>query len=263
MGGAAEAVEELARQAAAITARLVAIESVNPSLVAGGSGEATVAAAVADFLRGHGFGVTVQEAAPGRPNVIGVLPGTGGPDAPLLMLNGHTDTVGVDGMTIPPFAPAERDGRLYGRGAYDMKGGLGAIFAAGAALAARPARPRGTLLVTCSADEEYASVGSEALAAGLRAGTIPGVPPLPARVAAVLCEPTEEAVQLGHKGFAWLRATAHGRAAHGSDYEEGRDAIAAMGRALRVQKRRVRATETVVRLTVSPHQRPAGPMPKT
>lgn len=224
--------EEFARRAAAITARLVAIESINPDLAAGGAGEAAVAAAVADFLRERGFAVTLQEAAPGRPNVIGVLPGSGGPDAPLLMLNGHTDTVGVEGMTIPPFAPVERDGRLYGRGAYDMKGGLGAILAAGAALAGRAERPRGTLLVTCSADEEYASIGSEALAAGLRAGTIPGVPPLPARVAAVLCEPTEEDVQVAHKGFAWLRATLHGRAAHGSDYGHGRDAIAAMGRVL-------------------------------
>src|SRR5947209_248948 len=80
-----------------------------------------------------------------------------------LMLNGHTDPGGVAGMSGTPFGAVERAGRLYGRGAIDMKGGVGAILAAGATLAARPVRPRGTLLLAFSADEEYASVGSEAL----------------------------------------------------------------------------------------------------
>lgn len=229
MGGTERA--NLARLATEITARLVRVDSVNPSLVAGGVGEAAVSDKIAALLAGWGFHVVTQEAAPGRPNVIGVLRGTGGEDAPLLLLNGHTDTVGVEGMTGAPFAAEERDGRLYGRGAFDMKGGLGAILAAGATLAAH-ARPRGALLIACSADEEYASIGSEAIVAGLRDGVVPGLPARPERVGAVLCEPTGEAVNIAHKGFAWLAVETRGRAAHGSDYGNGVDAIAAMGRVL-------------------------------
>ena len=98
---------------------LVAIDSVNPSLVPGAAGEAQIADAIAAHMRALGLDVELQEAAPGRPNVIGVLEGrTKGRS---LMLCGHVDTVGVDGMTAP-FDPIERDGRLYGRGSQDMKG---------------------------------------------------------------------------------------------------------------------------------------------
>lgn len=224
--------EELTRLAADLTSQLVAIESVNPSLVPGGAGEAVVADAIADVLREQGFVVSLHEAAPGRFNVVAVLQGHGAPDAPLLILNGHGDTVGTAGMTGPALEPVERAGRLYGRGAYDMKGGLGAILAAALTIARREEPLRGTLLVTCSADEEYASVGSEALVAGLRAGTLPDVPPLPARVAAILCEPTDERITIAHKGFAWARVVTRGYAAHGSDFSAGRDAIAMMGRVL-------------------------------
>jgi acetylornithine deacetylase len=228
----AEQRDDLTKLTAELTARLVAVDSINPSLVPGAAGEGAIADVIAGFRRERGFAVALQEAAPGRPNVVGVLAGTGGPDAPLLMLNGHIDTVDVAAMPGDPFAPVERNGRLYGRGAYDMKGGVAATLAAGATLAARPGRLRGTLLVTCSADEEYASIGSEALAAGLRDGTIPGVPPLPRQAAAILTEPTGEEVTIAHKGFAWLTVTTHGRAAHGSDYRNGVDAIATMGRVL-------------------------------
>lgn len=231
MPGTAEA-EGLARLATEITARLVRVDSVNPSLVPGGAGESAIAAVIAALLAEWGFAVVTQEAAPGRPNVLGYLRGTGGADAPLLLLNGHTDTVGVAGMGGAPFAAEERDGRLYGRGAFDMKGGLGAILAAGATLAARTVRPRGTLLIACSADEEYASLGSEALVADLRDGALADLPSRPARTGAVLCEPTGEAVHIAHKGFAWLKVETAGRAAHGSDYTHGVDAIAAMGRVL-------------------------------
>ncbi len=226
------ALAALTRLATDLTARLVAIDSVNPSLVPGGAGEGVIAAAIARLLAGWGFDVATPEAAPGRPNALGVLRGTGGDGAPLLLLNGHTDTVGVAGMRDAPFTPVERDGRLHGRGAFDMKGGLGAILAAGATLAARPERPRGTLLIACSADEEYASLGSEALVAALRDGAVPGLPARPARIGAILCEPTGEAVHIAHKGFAWCRVETRGRAAHGSDYASGIDAIAAMGRVL-------------------------------
>jgi len=112
---------------------LVAINSINPSLVAGAPGEGQAAECVATYLREAGLDVTVTEVAPGRPNVVGVLDGA--QPGPSLMLCGHLDTVGVDGME-DPFTPVERDGRLYGRGTQDMKGGLAACVGAVRLLAA-------------------------------------------------------------------------------------------------------------------------------
>ena len=115
-----------------LLAELVAIDSVNPALVPGGAGEAEIAEYVARWLAEHGLEVTVDGPRPGRPSVVGVARGTGGGRS--LMLNAHLDTVTVEGMDRP-HEPIVRDGRLYGRGAYDMKGGLAAIMAAGAAAA--------------------------------------------------------------------------------------------------------------------------------
>src|SRR6185436_3682911 len=111
---------------------LVAINSVNPTLVPGAPGEQEIAAAVAAAMRGFGLDVSVEAVAPGRPNVVGVLEGRG--KGRTLMFCGHTDTVGVAGMR-DPFVPTERDGRLYGRGAQDMKGGVAAMIAAAGAIA--------------------------------------------------------------------------------------------------------------------------------
>src|SRR6478672_1202293 len=112
---------------------LVAIDSVNPTLVPGAAGEAQIAEAIAEHMRRLGLDVERQEAAPGRPNVIGVVEGRS--KGPSLMLCGHVDTVGVEGMTRP-FDPVDRDGRLYGRGSQDMKGGLAAMIDAARVVAA-------------------------------------------------------------------------------------------------------------------------------
>src|SRR5438034_10073131 len=90
---------------------LIAIDSVNPSLVPDGAGESEIAQRVAVELRSIGADVRIDEAAPGRPNVIGVLEGKR--KCHSLMLCGHSDTVGVEGMTTP-FDPIERDGKLFG-----------------------------------------------------------------------------------------------------------------------------------------------------
>ena len=108
-----------------LVAELVAIDSVNPSLVPGAAGEGAVADAIARRMQSLGLAVTVEEVLPGRPNVVGVLDGV--KPGPTLMLCGHTDTVGVEGMRAP-FDPVVRDGRLYGRGAQDMKGGVAAMI---------------------------------------------------------------------------------------------------------------------------------------
>jgi acetylornithine deacetylase len=195
---------------------LVAIDSVNPSLVPGAAGEAQIADAIAAHLRAIGLDVQLQDAAPGRPNVVGVLEGT--ERGRTIMFCGHTDTVGVTGMAAP-FDPVIRDGRLYGRGAQDMKAGVAAMIDA-----ARLARDRGfrkgRILITAVADEEYASVGADALVRDWKADR------------AIVTEPTDLKIGIGHKGFAWATIDTRGRAAHGSRPGDGRDAIIRMGRVL-------------------------------
>ena len=198
-----------------LVASLVAIDSVNPDLVPGGAGEARIAEFVAERLRDAGLEVELDEAAPGRPSVIAVAPGTGGGRS--LMLNAHLDTVGVEGMERP-FEPVVRDGRLYGRGAYDMKAGLAACMLAAERL--RSERLAGDVVVTAVADEEYASIGVQSVLRRRRAD------------AAIVTEPTALRVCVAHKGFVWAEVETAGRAAHGSRPAEGEDAIMRMAPAL-------------------------------
>ena len=196
---------------------LVAINSVNPSLVPGGAGEKEIASMVAGEMRAIGMDVEVTEVAPGRPNVVGVLEGRA--QGKSLMLCGHTDTVGVEGMSSP-FDPIGRDGRIYGRGAGDMKGGVAAMIEAARSLANSGGMKAGRLIVAAVADEEYASIGAESLVKNWSSD------------AAIVTEPTDLVVSIGHKGFSWVEITTEGRAAHGSRPLEGRDAILRMGRVL-------------------------------
>ncbi len=210
-----------AASAATILAALVAIDSRNPTLAPGAPGEAAIADAVGGFLRAAGLEVTRVEPGAGRPSILGRLLGRGGGRG--LLLNGHLDTVGFGGM-VHPLVPREADGRLHGRGAYDMKAGVAAILAASAALARGPALA-GDVWVMAVSDEEYASAGTEAALAALAAAS--------ARPAgAVVTEPTDLRLCLAHKGFAWATFTTTGRAAHGSRRADGVDAIAHMGRVL-------------------------------
>lgn len=195
---------------------LVAIDSINPSLVPGAAGEAQIAEAVAAHLRRIGLDVEIQPVERGRSNVIGVLEGRGAGRS--LMFCGHLDTVGVDGMKAP-FDPVERDGRLYGRGAQDMKGGVAAMIDAARAVA-ETGLAGGRLIVAAVVDEEYASLGADALVTRWRAD------------GAVVTEPTDLQIAIGHKGFAWFEIETLGRAAHGSRPRDGRDAILRMGRVL-------------------------------
>ncbi len=200
-----------------LLAELVSIDSTNPSLVPGAPGEGAVADAVATHLRRIGLDVEMQEVAPGRPNVVGVLDGRG--PGPSLMFCGHLDTVGTEGMTNP-FDPVVRDGRLYGRGAQDMKSGVAAMIDAARVIAAE-GLPAGRLIVAAVIDEEYESLGADALVTRWSAD------------AAVVTEPTDLQIAIGHKGFAWFEVETRGVAAHGSRPHEGRDAIMRMGRVLR------------------------------
>jgi acetylornithine deacetylase len=213
-----------------LLSRLVAIDSVNPDLIAGAAGEAEIAGFVAGWLERAGLDVEVEEVVPGRPNVVGVARGTGGGRS--LLLNAHMDTVGVAGMERP-HEPHVEDGRLFGRGAYDMKGSLAAIMLAGAEAARRSLR--GDVIVTAVCDEEVASIGTAAVARAIRAD------------AAIVSEPTEMRLALAHKGFVAFEIELQGRAAHGSRPDLGIDAIARMGHVLvRLEEldRRLRAHPT-------------------
>jgi acetylornithine deacetylase len=194
---------------------LVAANSVNPSLVPGAPGEAEAAGVAREAMVRAGLDVTLQEVAPGRPNVVGVLEGR--EPGPSVMFCGHLDTVGVAGMT-DPFDPRILGGRLFGRGSQDMKGGVAAMIAAAGQLAS--SWTKGRLIVAAVVDEEHESLGAEALVREWRADV------------AIVTEPTDLFVATAHKGFAWLEIVTRGIAAHGSRPADGRDAILRMGRVL-------------------------------
>ena len=215
MSGLESAVMGLSADLEKLVCELVAIESVNPDLVATGSGESKIAAFVAQWLSAAGLAVQLAEPVPGRPSVIGVLAGSGGGAS--LMLNAHMDTVGAGGMK-DPFLPYVSDGRIYGRGAYDMKGSLAAIMIA--AREAKKLKLQGDVIVAAVADEEVASVGTSAVLQRIEAD------------AAIMTEPTEMRLCLAHKGFVWLEVETRGVAAHGSRSDLGVDAVAHMGRIL-------------------------------
>ncbi len=198
-------------------ANLVKIDSINPSLMPSGAGESEIARYTAESMAGIGLQVAVHEPEPGRPSVVGRL--TGPTDGPILMLNAHYDTVGVEGMA-DPFSAAIREGRLYGRGAYDMKGSLAACMAAAKFLVDQAIPLKGELLIAAVADEEYASLGTAGL---IERYQIDG---------AIVTEPTALEICLAHKGFVWLEVETLGRAAHGSRFDLGLDANMRMGRFL-------------------------------
>ena len=205
----------------ALLADLVRIPSVNPVLAPDEPhGEGRIAAFIRDWLTARGIDARLEDVAPGRPNVAAEIVGG---DGPTLVLCGHIDTVGTAGMTIPPFEPRLEGGRLYGRGSFDMKGGVAAVLAAGAALArgAQAGIPlHGTVRLALVADEELTSLGADHFATRYRAD------------GCILAEPTAGQLILAHKGFVWATIRTAGRAAHGSRWDLGTSAIGAMGRVI-------------------------------
>lgn len=196
---------------------LVRINSVNPSLAPGAPGEGDIAAYLDARLRRAGLEVHRHEALPGRPSIVARLPGRGGGRS--LMLNAHIDTVGVEAMANP-FAGDVGDGRLYGRGSYDMKGGLAAAIVAIETLAREATPLAGDVLLAAVADEEFASEGTQEI---LRHWRTTG---------AIVTEPTALDVCVAHKGFTWFEVEIRGRAAHGSRFDLGVDAVMQAGRIL-------------------------------
>jgi len=198
--------------------RLVSINSINPSISAGGPGEAEIARATAEICREHaGLEVRVLESTPGRPSVLATLPGRGGGRS--LMLNGHLDTVGVDGMD-DPFTPRIEGSKMFGRGCYDMKAGVAASIAAAKALRDAGVELAGDLVIAAVADEEEGSLGTKEVIESVRTD------------GAIVTEPSWMRLALAHRGFAWIRVVVHGRQAHGSRHDLGVDANIQMARLL-------------------------------
>lgn len=199
----------------ALLQQLIAIPSVNPSLAPDeGTGERAIAEFACRWLTENGVRAWIDEIEPGRCNAVAET-GTG--DGPTLVACAHLDTVQTTAMEIPPFEPRVDGNRVYGRGSYDMKGGVAAAMAAAAALATR--QIDGRFMLALVADEEYASIGARDFVARYQAD------------ACVVTEPTANGMKelvTAHKGFVWLEIVTRGRAAHGSRWDEGVSAISAM-----------------------------------
>jgi len=195
---------------------LIRIPSVNPAIA---PDEAHTERAIADFacewLSARGVRAWQEEAAPGRPNVVAEVGRTEG-QGPTLVLYGHLDVVGTAGMTIPPFEPREENGRVYGRGSYDMKGGVAACMSAAAGLAREDFG--GRVVLALVADEEYESIGASDFVRRHRAD------------GCVITESSHGRLIVAHKGFIWADIVTRGKAVHGSRYDLGQSAIARMGR---------------------------------
>ena len=210
-----ESLDAFADELVPLLTQLVVIDSVNPSLVPGGAGEAELARFVANWFKRHGIEATVEDVATGRPNVIAVAGGRR--PGRTIILNAHLDTVGVAAMN-QPFSAVIESGRLFGRGAMDTKAGLAAFMLATAAAAER--QLEGKVIFAGVIDEEFASLGTASLATRFQAD------------AAIVAEPTGLEIATCHKGFVWLDIGTTGVAAHGSRFEEGVDAIVKMGKFL-------------------------------
>jgi acetylornithine deacetylase/succinyl-diaminopimelate desuccinylase family protein len=204
-----------------ILKELIRIDSVNPTLVPGGAGEKRIAEFLASYLLKRRVEAELQRVCTDRLNVVATVRGT--EPGPRILLNGHLDTVSVEGMNRP-FEPVEQGGKVFGRGSQDMKGGLAAGIAALLALAENRHRFRGEVVLAAVADEEDQSLGTQYFLSQWPKDSLFQF--------ALVLEPTDLKLCTAHKGFAWVELTTRGVAAHGSRPQEGVDAIRFMGEIL-------------------------------
>lgn len=197
---------------------LIKIESINPSLAKEGSGESEIAHFIADYLKDLGLQIKFQKIGKNRLNTIGILKGSAG--GRKLILNGHTDTVSVSNMKIEPFNPIFKNGKVYGRGASDMKSGLAMMIMALQTILHKEQELPGDIILGFVADEEYASLGTEEFVKEYKAD------------GGIVCEPSNMNIIIAHKGFVWIKVNLHGKSAHGSLKDFGIDAIIKAGKFL-------------------------------
>jgi acetylornithine deacetylase len=228
----------LEKQIISLLSRLVEINSINATL-SGGPGEGEIAEFVLNYLRKLDIGAQIQPIAPGRANVVAVLPGSKRQRS--LLLNSHLDTVGVEGMD-QPFTLRPDGDQLYGRGTYDMKGSIAVMLLLADYFIGHP--PPLDILFTFVADEEDLSAGMEHLVNRW----LLDIAPHPS--GAIFLEPTEEQIGVSHKGFSWYELEVTGQAAHGSRPEQGIDAILPLGSVL----------DELGRIQAELHQRDPDPL---
>ena len=193
---------------------LVKINSVNPHLEKGGQGETEIGNYIHRLLRSFGFESAIDQISPVRVNVIGNWKGRG--KGKSLIINAHMDTVGVVGMG-EPFSPIIQDGKLYGRGSYDMKGSIAAMLGMAKSIAENQHKLAGDLILTFVADEEFESVGTQHLLHHVNSD------------ACIVTEPTDLNICLAHRGFGVYEITTQGKIAHGGQHQIGIDANMQMG----------------------------------
>jgi acetylornithine deacetylase len=195
--------------------QLVSIPSINPSLEPSSRGEKEIASFIADVCRQEELETYLEEVVPNRPNVIAIAKGSGG--GKTLLLNAHTDTVGVAGMK-EPFEARFEDDKLFGRGSLDMKAGLAAAMAA--TIQAKKMKLRGDVILTAVIDEEHSSLGTQAVMKEYKAD------------AAIVVEPSWMNLCVAHRGFAVFEIEVVGKAAHTSQRSLGINAITHAGKVL-------------------------------
>ena len=195
---------------------MVAIDSVNPSLPGGKSGESGMVYYLAAFFDALQIPYELCEVLPGRSNFIATLEGKD--SARALLFECHMDTASAAVMTIPPFEPHIRDNLLYGRGACDTKAGGAAMIHAIKRLKEAGVTPPRTILYAGTIDEESLFAGTRHLAAHVKVD------------AAVIAEPTELEVIRAHKGAVRFHLVVNGKAAHSAKPHLGVNAISKMAR---------------------------------
>jgi acetylornithine deacetylase/succinyl-diaminopimelate desuccinylase-like protein len=195
---------------------LVRIESVTPWLIPDGAGEQRVQEFIANWMSElPGVEITLEEVAPGRPNLFARLPGSGG--GPALLINSHADTVGYGNWLDRALIPLRQGDRLIGLGVADDKSSCAIGMLALRSLVERGVRLRGDLIVATTVDEEGASIGTFHMLHRHKPDAI------------LVLEPERlEDIVVEHQGFGWIDIIVHGRAAHGSDPDKGIDAIVHM-----------------------------------
>jgi succinyl-diaminopimelate desuccinylase len=206
-----------AEEITALCCDLVRLRTVNPP-----GDEQMAADYVADYLGRAGFETAFLPLADGRASVLARLRGRGGPG---LMFNGHMDVVpvGAQGWRFNPFEGQVAEGKVWGRGASDMKGGVAAMLAAVRAVAATVSAGKlslsGDLLFAATADEEAGMTGARQISARPDLGPLQAI---------LIAEPTYNRVGLAERGVLWLEITTYGKTAHGSMPELGHNAITDM-----------------------------------
>jgi len=228
-----------ARDHVSLLADLVRRPSVNP-MGRDVSGPEYLEGRVSEYLAQRfaaaGIPWARQPVAPGRDTILARLEATVA-DAPLILWDAHQDTVPAEGMVVEPFTPLVRDGRMYGRGTCDVKGGLAAMVAALERLAASDGPRHATVVLAATVGEEFGFLGGRALTRLW--DTSPGPPGDTAArelvagrpALAIVAEPTELNLVVSHKGSLKWRVRVHGRACHGAFPEQGDNALYAAARA--------------------------------